>query len=107
MQDKRVKACPNTNCEAYKKTRYKANDEYCSKCGSPLVLVCSKCWTPLAVDDKKITICEKCQAKKDDRKHNTIEFGKKAGQAVVAVAGVAVAVVKKGPEILTAVIKKK
>ena len=100
MPDRRVKGCPNENCSAYKKIKYKTSDDYCSKCGSQLVLVCSKCWTPLSVDDRKVHICDKCEAKAADRKQKVNDVVKHAGEVVIGVVPAVVAVVKSAPEVI-------
>ena len=100
MADKSVKGCPNEECPAYKKIKYKADDHFCLKCGEELIYVCDKCWTPLSGNDKKIKTCAKCQAKAKDRmahlKENAVNAAKVAGTAAVAAAGV----VAKSPDML-------
>ena len=94
--DKRVKGCPNPDCENHiKKIKLKATDEFCPKCGESLVLVCKKCFgeiQDLGPEHVKCRHCmEEAQAKKEQRIEKAKDVAKKAGGAVVGVGGVVVA----------------
>lgn len=110
--DKRVKGCPNSDCENHiKKLRFKTTDEYCSKCGEPLVFVCKKCFSEIQDSGPEHTKCTHCmeeaQAKKEQYIDKAKDIAKKAGGAVVGVGGAIVVnviqdekkeVIKKGVE---------
>ena len=92
--DKRAKGCPNPSCENHiKKVKIKASDDFCPKCGEPLIFVCKKCFCEiqdLGMEHTKCTHCmEEAQAKKEQRIEMAKDYGKKAA---VAVGGVIVAV---------------
>lgn len=93
--DKRVKGCPNSDCENHiKKVKYKATDEFCLKCGKPLVFVCKKCFSEIQDSGPEHTKCTHCmeeaQAKKEQRIDKAKDVAKKAGAAVVGVGGAVV-----------------
>lgn len=94
MKDKRIKVCPNLNCECgtnIRKNKYSATDMYCKKCGSELVFVCSRCLNA-KIDDlgPNHKICAQCDAEIKDKSDKAKGYAKKA---VGAVAGVGVVVV--------------
>ncbi len=92
------KGCLNETCEANrKKTKYKKDDNFCLKCGSPLSIICVDCFCELENDIAKR--CVKCQAKKDDAKDNRKQAAKNLGVGAAAVGSVVVAGVKMAPEI--------
>lgn len=96
--DKRVKICPN-ECRIKKKIiTYKADDSYCKKCASPLVLVCAECYGRIEDSGSKHRICERCIAKREERKQNAKNGLKKSKNVVVAVAGTGTVVVKAIPK---------
>lgn len=69
-KDKRAKGCPNTECSRNKnKYHYKVTDQYCTICGSKLVLVCQDCFQKLADLGPKHIRCNSCDAEREDRKH--------------------------------------
>ena len=118
-KDKRVKGCPNESCNTYKKIKYKANDNFCNKCGAELVFVCPKCFKALADQGPEHVYCESCLASKQDKIDAVVDNGKKVvGVAAAAVlagfngeagkqlkkAGVAIA--KKGFEVAKGAILK-
>lgn len=77
-KDKRVKGCPNIKCERNSEHyKYKAEDSFCTKCGSELVFMCPKCYGKLADLGPEHVVCDKCAAIKDDRKNS----GKKRREA--------------------------
>lgn len=80
-KDKRVKGCPNESCGTYKKIKYKANDNFCNKCGAELVFVCPKCFKALADLGPEHVYCESCQASKQDKIDAVVDAGKKIGGA--------------------------
>ena len=62
-KDKRVKGCPNPNCiEHTERKKYKADDQFCKKCGMALIFVCSRCHTEIE-DIEGHSLCKKCEAK--------------------------------------------
>lgn len=70
-KDKRVKACPNADCNRSKeKYRYKSTDMYCTICGTELVYVCADCFKRIADEDPKHIRCAYCEAKREDLKHS-------------------------------------
>ncbi|MFI3169897.1 MAG: hypothetical protein R3Y06_08140 [Faecalibacterium sp.] len=85
------KGCLNETCEANrKKTKYKKDDNFCLKCGSPLSIICVDCFCELENDDTNR--CVKCKAKRDDARDNRMK-------QVVAAGGIVAASVKVVPEI--------
>lgn len=79
-----VKGCTNSQCIATKKKiKYKATEDFCSKCGAPLVYVCPKCYTPIEKNEK---LCAIHQAKKEDQKDKAIKVVKEGGAFVAAAA---------------------
>ena len=71
IKDKRVKACPNADCDRSKeKYRYKATDQYCTICGTELIFVCAKCFKKISSDDPNHVRCALCEASHEDLKHN-------------------------------------
>ena len=63
----KVKGCLNADCIEYsKRTKFKENDFYCSKCGNKLVYVCPSCYKEL--DDRNDKFCDDCTKKKNDAK---------------------------------------
>ncbi len=88
---RKVKGCMTTGCVANKKKiKYKNDDNFCLKCGSPLVEVCKKCYTPLPANHAQ-AICDRCIAEKADKKDKGVKAAEKAGAGAVGVAGLVVA----------------
>lgn len=60
--DKRIKGCPNSNCEEHRnREKYKPTDRYCKLCGTPLIFVCSRCYAEIpdeGIDRRKCKRCE-------------------------------------------------
>ena len=85
---KRLKACLNEKCPTYRKSYYKASDEYCVKCGQKLSFVCRahKCFKPIP-DDKHVAYCIIHQEERKDKKDNRINRAAKIGGGIVAGAG--------------------
>ena len=70
-KDKRIKGCPNPDCECNrKKHKYTADDRFCTRCGSELVFVCKVCFKKLADEGPQHVICGKCAAERDDRRND-------------------------------------
>ena len=94
-----VKGCLNDNCvENAKKTKFKEDALYCSKCGERLVYVCPSCFKELS--DRNEKICSDCQRKKDDNKE-------KRKEKIKAARGVALAAAKMvDPEVVKKVVNK-
>lgn len=60
--DKRVRGCPNPKCEVHRnKVKYKATDQYCKICGTPLVFVCSRCYAEIPDEGIDIKRCKRCE----------------------------------------------
>ncbi|MGO1592127.1 MAG: IBR domain-containing protein [Ancrocorticia sp.] len=94
MKDKRIKRCPNPECEAsIEKSDYGADDVYCTKCTDKLLFVCTKCGKPIEDIDPSHKICFPCQAKKDDLKDKSKDGAKKVVGGLVGIATVAVSFV--------------
>lgn len=92
-KDKRIKGCSNPLCQkAERKSKFKAEENFCPICGSDLVFVCAKCHGPLEDEGPNRKICGGCEAAASDRKAKVIDGGKKmaasAGSVALAVAGV-------------------
>ncbi len=89
MVDNRKKACPNVNCDTYKKKKYDVSVNYCPICGEKLIFVCksSKCFKPIEDKGPKHNICEECIAKREDMKAEVENKVKKVGGAAVAAVG--------------------
>ena len=86
----RPNGCVNEACEAFeKKTRFKAGDAYCPKCGSPLSHVCRRCHTVL--EDPKKKLCIRCEAEAADKKRQAA----KAGTGVLGAMGAAAVMILK------------
>lgn len=63
----KIKGCINKDCVVYaKRTKFKEDSFYCSKCGSKLEYVCPSCYGVL--DDRNKKICDSCAQKKNDAK---------------------------------------
>lgn len=87
---KQIKGCISKGCIANnKKTKYKFDDNFCLKCGNPLVPVCKKCFVPLPEGHKK-ALCDRCIAEKEDKKDKGAKAAGAASAGVAGVAGVAV-----------------
>ena len=92
-KDKRIKGCSNPLCQkAERKSKFKAEENFCPICGSELVFVCAKCHGPLEDERPNHKICGGCEAAASDRKAKVIDGGKKmaasTGSVALAVAGV-------------------
>lgn len=93
MKDRRIKGCSNPLCQkAEKKSKFKAEENFCPICGSELVFVCAKCHGPLEDEGSNHRTCSGCEAAASDRKAKAIDGGKKvaasAGGIALAVASV-------------------
>ena len=86
---KKIKGCGNESCEARKnKITYKDSEDFCSKCGSPLVYVCKDCYTQLNDDSEKL--CIRCKAKHDDRRETVKRKAAEAGGGLLFVGALAI-----------------
>lgn len=100
---KRVKGCINEGCIANQgKNNFKDADDYCSKCGNMLYHVCKECYTQLPDDAAKY--CERCLAKKQDRKDHMKDNALKTGGAIGAIGISAISI---GAKVFKAVTKQK
>ncbi len=101
MADKRKKGCPNETCDAHiKKIKWKASDNYCSKCSAKLVFICPKCFREIEDKDEKHILCARCQEEIDEKKAKVVDgvktSAKNAGKFVAAgVAAVGVEIVRR------------
>lgn len=91
-KDKRVKGCPNLNCERHtKQYKYKATDKYCTICGETLILVCERCHCEIGDEGIEHKLCDRCEAIIADRKEkvmrNVKEFAKGAAMVAPVAAG--------------------
>jgi hypothetical protein len=97
MKDKRVKGCPEPSCQKFSsKYKFKAEDKYCTACGSELVFVCAKCHGP--IDDAEgptHRICAGCEANNKDRVAKIQHGAKNVAAAVASVGAVAVGIIAK------------
>ena len=82
---KAFKGCINEECKAFKKIKYKKDDYFCSKCGTPLVYVCADCWKQM--DDDNESLCLNCKAKRAQKKEEQVAAVKGAAQDIVEVVG--------------------
>lgn len=97
-KDRRVKGCPNTECERHNKYKYKHSDQFCTLCGSPLIFVCAECFKQIEDAPDMHRYCENCKAEKaqDGGKvpHAFKELGRgakdKAGKGAAAIGDAAV-----------------
>lgn len=99
MKDRRVKCCPNTQCEHNqdrKKHRYSASDQFCSLCGNELVFVCAKCLDSIADEGPAHRVCASCEAKAEDRKEKVKKVGGGVAAGAAAVGAAAQKFVKAG-----------
>lgn len=82
-KDKRIKGCPNIICVRNgKKYKYKAEDMFCTKCGTALVYVCPECFRKLADEGPEHFLCVQCEAEKEDRKHDAGKRWRKIGDDI-------------------------
>ena len=76
-KDRRVKGCPNETCQMHKgKKKQSAENEFCPKCGSRLILVCEKCFAEIEDIDYSHRKCKRCEAEaveKKEKANATIE----------------------------------
>ena len=84
--DRRIKGCPNEACECHMKRKYKVDDQYCTKCGAPLIFVCAKCFCEIEDLGHKHTICKACEAKAQERKEHIKDTVKTKGAKAIGVA---------------------
>ena len=88
MSDKRSKGCPNIICEQHKKkVKYKADNDFCPKCGTRLIYVCAKCFKEIEDIDEKHRICRSCDADVLEKKEKVKDGVLKAGKAAASLAG--------------------
>lgn len=102
-KDKRIKGCPNEHCEAFRKIKYKASENFCSKCGASLVYICAKCGNKIEDFGPDYRICAHCEAEKADFKDAVVDKVKQAGGAVIGFVAPAIALGAK-PEIKKALV---
>ena len=64
-KDKRIKGCPDPGCERHTgHYKYKADDRFCTLCGSQLVFVCAKCFKEIEDTEDHRRYCEDCKPEK-------------------------------------------
>ena len=77
-----VRGCTNDDCAMkHKKTKFKADDLFCPKCGTKLVYVCADCHEP--VEKMNIKYCGQCQEIRNTNKERKIAFLAGVGPAVL------------------------
>lgn len=63
MALERVRGCPNAQCENHiRQVKQYAEDDYCPKCGSPLVFVCANCFREIEEPGDSHRYCTQCEA---------------------------------------------
>ena len=100
MKDKRSKCCPNELCEHNqnrKKHQYKAEDTYCTNCGTELVFVCQKCFNLISDEGPEHRICGNCDAERGQKMAKIKVNASRAGGAAAAVVAVLVPTLIKKP----------
>ena len=80
---KAFKGCINKDCKAYKKVKYKKEDQFCKACGQPLQFVCADCWKQLDSDDSRL--CENCSLEREQKKKQKLDKAADLGKKAVAV----------------------
>ena len=92
--DTRRKACPNENCETYRKKKFDSKINYCPICGEKLIYVCASmnCYNPIEDKGPKHRICELCTQERKDLQDKVVNYCKKGGNVAIAFIGGAVAV---------------
>lgn len=87
---KKIKGCLQDDCIALKKKIvYRMDDNFCSKCGKPLYIVCKRCRETVIEEKAESALCMRCQAEVEDKKQKRKDNAKKAGKtAMEVVAGV-------------------
>ena len=79
----KVKGCLNADCIEYsKRTKFKENDFYCSKCGNKLVYVCPSCYKELV--DRNDKFCGDCTKKKKEAKEKRLNGVKAVAEVALA-----------------------
>ena len=90
--DTRRKACPNENCETYRKKKFDSKTNYCPICGEKLIYVCASinCYNPIEDKGPKHRICESCVQERKDLQDKVVNDCKKVADAgIVFLGGVA------------------
>lgn len=106
-KDKRVKGCPNPECEKHRETfKFKSADSFCTSCASELAFVCSKCFSKIEDTGSDHRVCKACEAKAADRKDSVGDIAKKIGGAVLGIAGTAAVIAKKAAPVIKTLIKR-
>lgn len=92
--DTRRKACPNENCETYRKKKFDSKINYCPICGEKLIYVCASmnCYNPIEDKGPKHRICELCVQERKDLQDKVVKNCKKGGNVAIAFIGGAAAV---------------
>ena len=86
--DRRKKGCPNEECERHQnKVKLKATEEFCPKCGTPLIFVCAKCFREIEDIDPKHRICKLCEAKQEEKRAEIVKKVKRGGEKAAVKAG--------------------
>lgn len=80
------KACFNSNCTNYKKTKYKASEKVCPHCGIKLGFVCARKSCYKAISSKTTEqYCPICKAERDDKKEKVWDDVKKVGGMALSI----------------------
>lgn len=84
---KKIKGCLQDDCIALKKKIvYRMDDNYCSKCGKSLYIVCKRCRKTVIDEKAESALCMRCQAEVEDKKQKRKDNAKKVGKATMGVA---------------------
>lgn len=84
--DLRKKGCPNEECERHqRKVMLPATEEYCPKCGTPLIYVCARCFKEIEDTDPSHRICSLCEAQIQERNARIMNTGAKVIEGISAV----------------------
>lgn len=83
---KKIKGCLQDDCIALKKKIvYRMDDNFCSKCGKSLYIVCKRCRKTVIEEKAESALCMRCQAEVEDKKQKRKDNAKKAGDAAIGV----------------------
>lgn len=83
---KKIKGCLQEDCVALKKKIvYRMDDNFCSKCGKSLYIVCKRCRQTVIEEKATSVLCMRCQAAVDDKKQKRKDNAKKASETAMGV----------------------
>ena len=99
LLDRRIKQCPNESCDKYKKAKYKPSDLFCASCGTELVFVCKKCGSKIVDEGPSHTLCDRCDAIKQDKRDKIVEIAKEVAATAGTIGTFLIGLVNLPPEI--------